>query len=324
VPEVRVRHGAGALDAALLGLPNIVDVWIDDSLTYHAIRGLAVQQVALRATNFCRPLVRTDPAAAEWVFTGADASATLTLDGLFVSGGTHLVLKGTFARVTLRCCTLDPGTWEANPEPPATPGWRLAADAPRKLEPSRLRIEGNVRVLEIDRCILGPISSTGTFGAEIATVQDTIIQAADPDPDERALSLTNGAIALSRCTVLGKVEVHRLDASESILHDVATVDDTQHGCVRFTAWSSGSKLPRKYESAPISPQADLFGSRAFGQPAFAQLIATAGAAILEGAEDGSEMGAFCREKSAIKERSILIKYQEYLPLGLEPSIVHVT
>jgi hypothetical protein len=36
------------------------------------------------------------------------------------------------------------------------------------------------------------------------------------------------------------------------------------------------------------------------------------------------MGAFAREKSAIKERSLLIKYQEYLPLGLEPAVIHVT
>ena len=27
---------------------------------------------------------------------------------------------------------------------------------------------------------------------------------------------------------------------------------------------------------------------------------------------------------AIKDRSLLIKYQEYLPLGLEPVVIHVT
>ena len=36
------------------------------------------------------------------------------------------------------------------------------------------------------------------------------------------------------------------------------------------------------------------------------------------------MGAFWRAHNAVKERSLLIKYQEYLPLGLEPVIVHVT
>jgi hypothetical protein len=74
----------------------------------------------------------------------------------------------------------------------------------------------------------------------------------------------------------------------------------------------------------VPPRAGLFGSRDFGRPEYAQLLDTAGSAIAEGAENGSEMGAFHREKNAIKERSLLIKYQEFLPLGLEPVVIHVT
>ena len=42
-----------------------------------------------------------------------------------------------------------------------------------------------------------------------------------------------------------------------------------------------------------------------------------------GAENGSEMGAFAREMRPIKESSILIKYQEYMPLGLTPILIRV-
>ncbi|MBK8211869.1 MAG: hypothetical protein IPK78_19940 [Rhodospirillales bacterium] len=115
-----------------------------------------------------------------------------------------------------------------------------------------------------------------------------------------------------------------MDASECILHDVVTVNDRQHGCVRFSAWSEGSQLPRQYESVKVPPRAPLFASREFGRPEYAQLLAIAGGEISEGAENGSEMGAFWREMNAVKERSLLIKYQEYLPLGLEPVVVHVT
>jgi hypothetical protein len=73
----------------------------------------------------------------------------------------------------------------------------------------------------------------------------------------------------------------------------------------------------------LATRADVFASRHFGRPEFAQLLATASGEITEGAEDRSEMG-HSREKSHIKERSLLIKYQEYLPLGLEPVVVHVT
>jgi hypothetical protein len=111
------------------------------------------------------------------------------------------------------------------------------------------------------------------------------------------------------------------------------VDDAQHGCVRFSAWSVGSVLPRQYESVSIAPKSPLFTSTKFGQPGYAQLLSSVdnailsgatGATISAGAQDGSEMGAFAREKNPIKERSLLIKYEEFMPLGLTPVIIYVT
>jgi hypothetical protein len=134
---------------------------------------------------------------------------------------------------------------------------------------------------------------------------------------------------------LGRTFVHRLEASECIFDDFAEAEDTQHGCVRFTAWASGSVLPRQYESLQIAAQSPIFTSRDFGQPGYGQLLASADGAVLvppnattatiiQGATDGSEMGAFAREKNPTKERSILIKYQEYMPIGLVPVLIRVT
>ncbi len=159
-----------------------------------------------------------------------------------------------------------------------------------------------------------------------------------PLPADAALALDDGEVQLSRCTVLGDIVVHRLDASECILRDYAEVDDTQHGCVRFTAWADGSVLPRKYESVRIPPGAPLFTSTDFGQPGYVQLLPTVDSAVLPltdptaapqttisaGAEDGSEMGAFAREKNPIKERGLLIKFQEFMPTGLVPVVIYVT
>jgi hypothetical protein len=103
--------------------------------------------------------------------------------------------------------------------------------------------------------------------------------------------------------------------------------------VRFSAWATGSILPRKYESVEVAPNSPLFTSRAFGQPGYAQLLQSADSSIIsggarpsiiEGAEDGSEMGAFAREKNPIKERSLKVKYEEFMPLGLAPVIIYVT
>ena len=45
--------------------------------------------------------------------------------------------------------------------------------------------------------------------------------------------------------------------------------------------------------------------------------------LLTGSHDGSEMGAFCHDAAAIKDRSLLIKLQEYLPIGLSPVLIHL-
>jgi len=177
------------------------------------------------------------------------------------------------------------------------------------------------------------LAGTNPTGPDLVRLNRALLAEAYPMAlAQNALALASGEVVLSRTTVLGGMFAHRLQASECILDDFAVVEDTQHGCVRFSAWAAGSVLPRQYESVQITAASSLFTSRAFGQPGYGQLLASADAAILspagasitQGAQDGSEMGAFSREKNPIKERSILIKYREYMPLGLAPVIVRVT
>jgi hypothetical protein len=148
-----------------------------------------------------------------------------------------------------------------------------------------------------------------------------------------ALAVADAAVQLNRVTVLGRIAAHRLSASNSILRDFTAVDDAQDGCVRFTAYASGSVIPRQYESPVIPPGAPIFTSDAYGQPGYAQLLETAdaaitgdpaGASICSGAENGSELGAFSADLNPVKEQGLLVKYAEYMPLGLTPVIVHVT
>ena len=76
----------------------------------------------------------------------------------------------------------------------------------------------------------------------------------------------------------------------------------------------------------------------FGQPGYAQLLPTADLqrlpqqtkstnpqnTISAGAADGSEMGAYARDKNPIRAEALLLKLQEYMPANLVPVIVHVT
>ncbi len=333
-PAVTVSGGGNALAAPLGAAASDGSVVIGDFLTYNTVSNVGsaatpISQVTVASENKTRPLIRLPapaPNPAQWVFTGgpdSDHPGNLILDGLFVSGG-DLVMRGVFDTVAITCCTLDPGGAGAAPAI-----YAKAVDG-RDLIPCHVRIEGQVRSLSIDRSIVGPILTAAGAEVETLTVTNSIIQAIGAD---RAIDLINGAVDLSRCTVLGPAQVHRLEASESILDDVMIVEDTQHGCVRFSAWATGSVIPRQYESVEIVPGAPLFTSRVFGNPGYAQLLASAdanivsgarGAMISAGAEDGSEMGAYARDRNPIKERSLLIKYKEFMPLGLVPVIVDVT
>jgi hypothetical protein len=175
--------------------------------------------------------------------------------------------------------------------------------------------------------------SSHPTGTDLTRLNRLLLEEAYPEAlGQPALALATGTANLSRCTVLGRAFVHRIHASECILDDFSVAEDTQNGCVRFTTCTAGSVLPRQYESARVPARGALFVSREFADSGYGQLLPTANravlapadATILEGAEDGSEMGAFAREKNATKERSLLIKYQEFMPLGLVPVVIHIT
>jgi hypothetical protein len=330
-----VTGGGGNFAAALGALGPSGVVTIGDFLTYGAVADIGsaatgIVAVTVGAENKTRPLIRLPALAApnvtEWIFTGgADAGhlAQLVLDGLFVSGG-DIVLRGFFDTVTLVCATLDPGNAGA-----ASGTYAKAADG-RDLIPCRLWVEGAVKSLTIDRSVVGPIQTRAAGEIETLALANSIVQAVGPDP---AMAMSTGLAEISRCTILGPASLHRLEASECIFDDIVTVINTQDGCARFSAYAMGSVLPRQYESVATAPRAPLFTSRDFGQPAYAQLLASVDSAIVTGARDatismgvadGSEMGAYARDKNPIKERSILIKYQEFMPLGLAPVVIDVT
>jgi hypothetical protein len=151
---------------------------------------------------------------------------------------------------------------------------------------------------------------------------------------DAAIATDAGLVELTRTTLLGPGYVHRLECSESVLDDVVRVRDAQDGCVRFSAWSTDSALPRRYESVQVAPDGPIMISRRYGEWGYAQLHDGADSAILggntggppsllTGSHDGSEMGVFCRDAAAIKDRSLLIKLQEYLPVGLSPVLIHL-
>jgi hypothetical protein len=322
-PTTDVARGGSSSAIALGG----GGTWtLGDDATYAgASDAAAVTDLAFVGKNQHRPVLRFPAARTTWTLAGVDATSTLRLEGLWVIGP-DLVIDGTYDEVTLSCVTLDPGTRTKDGT-----DWAKAVDG-RVLTPTKLRVTGHVRSLVIERCITGPIEVAPGGRVEQLQIAESIVQGAAAP----ALISPGDEVDLSRVTLIGDAAVHRLEASESILDGTVTVEDLQHGCVRFSAFTSPSSLPRRYECAEIPRLAVLFNSTRFGDPDYAQLrggvddtvIQVAGDprqhTIESGAADGSEMGAFAREKTPIKERSLLIKLQEYMPLGLAPVLIQVT
>jgi hypothetical protein len=189
---------------------------------------------------------------------------------------------------------------------------------------------------ELNETLASPVASGGSTpdAGEFAAVNLALLQAAFPLAlAPAALALADTSVSLERVTVIGSTFVHRLYASDSIITDFSVVDDVQDGCVRYSAVSVDSYTPRQYNSALLATDSSLFTSTFFGHPAYGQLLETADSEIVSaptavtvtaGASTGSEMGAYSSGLAPVKERGLLVKYAEYMPLGLTPVIVHVT
>jgi hypothetical protein len=306
----QIKTGGGAITSAILMNDGITQ--INDSKTYGPVSDkLSIKNMVLQSNNEERSYIRLE---SNWILnSGANLNAHLTLDGLWIGAAGNvnaaIVLRGNYECVIIKNCTLDPGgSNNANNE---------------VLFPVSLSIEGFVENLCIESSILGPIKLETTGNIEEASVSDSIIQSVNPAIN--AIELDKGKTSMVRTTIFGKINVHRLDASEVLITDTANVKDTQNGCFRFSAAPSLSRLPHPYESFLFKKDANhWFSSRRFGDPGFAQLSDTAPKNIVRGAENGSEIGAFSSLLNPVKSDGLRTKIDEYMPFGLIPIFINKT
>jgi hypothetical protein len=294
---IRTRTGGlieslAATDSILQGLPSEAAGTLDHLRDADAM----LSALRHRRDELSTWLAGQLDAAATAAVTGhADHTAVSAADAQLVTAGLQAVIDG-------------PLVWTAG----------RFADRPLR----------DATVAAVEQALISPPADPGPLNRQLLAEAYPLALA------DAALATDAGAVDLIRCTVLGAGYVHQLDCSESILDDVVRVRNAQDGCVRFSAWSTGSALPRRYESVQIAAAAPILTSRRYGEWGYAQLHDGADSAIvggntggppslLTGSHGGSEMGVFCRDNAAIKDRSLLIKLQEYLPLGLSPVLIHL-
>ena len=319
---------ADAVAAAVDG--DVIE--IVDSATYAATAPItipsAVKTLVLRAGSGQRPCLTFYQAAgtpASGSLQTTSPMDSLELNGLLISGG-PLQIESNVKQLLLAACTLDP----------------LGAGNTGSLVATDANVDHRATYL-LCRCITGGLR-TGA-GISQLIVADSIVDqrgglaiggVLPPVLTILQSDLSAQSVQLERATVFGRIRCDILQASETLLDDLAFVDDRQAGCIRFSRYESGSVLPRRYQCVPSDEQASncsskkgrcfapLFNSRRFGDPAYAQFATACPQEILIASEERAEVGAFASTLNTTRLGNLEIKLQEFLPVGLSALVIAET
>ena len=135
-------------------------------------------------------------------------------------------------------------------------------------------------------------------------------------------------MAIAGSTVLGRATCRSLQAENSILTGPITVAFRQTGCVRFCYVDETSALPRRYRCVPGASDdpkpRPVFASTRFQDLQFGLLGQRTPTAILEGAEDGMEMGVGFANRDPARRANIRDAVEEFAPFGLVPGFIHMS
>ena len=343
------------LNGALLqwqaaGKPNTIIV-IADNRNYAepvSVEPADGRWLVIEADDGARPHIKLTGALE---IVGDHPESAVTLSGLLIEGWVHVT--GSLGHLRLIHSTLVPGRALTEDGLPATALPSLIVEPGPGADPLNTRLR-----VEIAFSITGPLRLPDH--AKGLWVLDSIV---DGVGDAAILGPAPGSSGppawLERATVFGESFVKALPmASEVIFAATVQAERRQEGCVRFSFVPPGSATPRRYRCQPdleiktqieeaekaaqaagttLTPaeqdaiRAEIegwlvpaFTSERYGQPAYAQLHLACPKQIVTGAEDGSEMGAFCHLKQPQREANLRLRLQEYLPFGLEPGLIVVT
>lgn len=347
--QIEVATGApvATLGAALTawqnaGRPPCI-IQIADNAIYEDDLSMALPpggSLVIQAAQGKRPTVRL----VEPTLLFGPENAALTLNGLLVQGA--ISIAGDL-ELSVAHCTLVPGRSLLEDGAPEFPD-----------HDSIVALSASSRAqVTIDSSIVGTLRLPS--GARQLTIRDSIIAAPESGGTQRPAIAANDAgdepgppTAMERCTVFGPVHVRELElASESIFRDVVRAQRRQVGCVRFSYTPPSSETPRRHRCQPelalasyarelgVNSVEELtqaerdfvhsrlkprFTSENYGDPGYAQLSLLCVEGIRQGAEDGSEMGAFQRLRQPQREANLRSALDEYLPFGLEAGLIFVT
>ncbi|AGP41496.1 hypothetical protein [Sorangium cellulosum] len=288
-----------AADAAP-GAREVIE--IEDSATY-AEPGLTwpanLASLTVQAAEFERPVLVL---GADWKAAGAPpAYEALTLRGLVLAQGAFSVEFPPARDLRVELCTAEG----------AEALWSFAEPAGRSVSVQLLRV------------IAGRIAVAGKAKLSL---EDSVVDAAGG----KAIDAPDASVDLARVTVVARAEdlaadgvgtdVRVLEATEVIFDHRVVARDRFRGCFRYSRVEPGSRLPRKHR---VVEDEVAFVTRDRRDPAHLRLAAMCARAIVRGAEDGSEMGAFHGTRLAQRTEALVRRLIDFTPAGLSTGLIRL-
>jgi hypothetical protein len=253
----------------------------------------------------------------------ADAQrGQLVLSGLWIAG--QLVVTGAATTIQLADCTLVPGLGLFTDGEPMFGG-----------EPSII-VSALGTTLVVNRVVCGPIAADASGSTRICA---SIIDGTSPShvayagPD---MASAGADLHVEGSTVVGKVRTRTMTLASNTIFDARLAcrdpwpaaiwaSRRQTGCVRFCVLPFDSITPGRYECLPPdatsgSALAPSFVTLRYGDPAYGLLSGDCPMAIWNGADNGSQIGAYLQVQETEAVTNVALRAPEYLPALLESGI----
>lgn len=252
----------------------------------------------------------------------APPAGQLLINGVWIAG--QVLVAGAASTIQLADSTLVPGLALLPDGEPMFPG-----------EPS-IVVTATGATVVLCRMICGPIAADRSGTTRVCA---SILDATGPTYVAYAasdLASAGGDLHVEDTTIVGKVSTRTITlASNTIFHSQLAVHDPwpaavwasrrQSGCVRFCVLPYDSIGPRRYNCLPpdaasepsLDPQ---FVSLRYGSPAYALLSGDCPVAIWNGADNGSQLGAYLQIQETEAVSNVQLRAPEYTPALLESGV----
>ncbi|MCX7114196.1 MAG: phage tail protein [Proteobacteria bacterium] len=358
--KVGAVTGGVSLQTALDGLDvatGPVAIEIGDSEIHRvdlsALAGTAVDggfslrlahSLTIRASGGHRPIILlAQPLALRPV--SAAAATTLApavrLQGLYLApdesvpfpAGDALIGRAAVARLEIIGCTLGPGGHALRD------GTRAARIAGMNLANGYGFTDSNdvndfvpTPDIIIHRSITGSLSIDDRYHLSLT---DSIVDASPrsgdaPDSVFAIAAATDPAKAwgatldFSGLTCFGAARVSAVGGLGGIFTGIFKVLDNQHGCIKWSWFTGGDRLPPNHFCLNRGNARLVFTSRRFNDPGYAQIARESDPRIRTLGPDDDAMGAFGFLLEAHKWINLQVRLREFMPVGVRPLLLPIT